>query len=84
MHEQAVMRDLMARLLALADDEHASRVTRVNVRLGTLSHLTPEHFREHFADSSRGTLAEGAVVNAVLTESSADVLLESVELEVAD
>jgi hydrogenase nickel incorporation protein HypA/HybF len=78
------MRDLMARLLALADDEHASRVTRVDVRLGALSHFTPEHFREHFADSSRGTLAEGAVVNAVLSGNSADVLLESVELEVAD
>ena len=43
-----------------------SRVTRIRVRLGALSHFTPAHFREHFEDASRGTLAEGAEVEAEL------------------
>ena len=87
MHEQALMRDLMPR-----DRERSrefggrDRVTKVSVRLGALSHFTPEHFREHFRDSSRGTIAEGAVVEAVLDENTTDseragVVLESVELE---
>ena len=38
------------------------------VRLGALSHFTPEHFREHFEDASRGTIAEGAEVDAVVDE----------------
>ena len=86
MHDQALMRDIMARIVAVAEAEGATGVTKVSVRLGALSHFTPEHFREHFLDSSRGTLAEGAVVEAVLETSTTEpnaqgVLLESVELE---
>ena len=86
MHEQALMRDLVRRIVGVAESEGATGVTKVSVRLGALSHFTPEHFREHFRDSSRGTIAEGAVVDAVLETSATDpnaqgVLLESVELE---
>jgi hydrogenase nickel incorporation protein HypA/HybF len=88
-HEQAVMRDVVGRILDLAALEGASTVTRVNVRLGALSHFTPGHFREHFEDAARGTAAEGAAVEAVLSddtnaEGAAGVVLESVELEVPD
>ena len=87
MHEQAVMRDLLGRILELARAEGASKVTMVQVRLGALSHFTPEHFREHFADTTRGTAAEGAVVEAELSTDSTDpraggVVLQGVELEV--
>jgi hydrogenase nickel incorporation protein HypA/HybF len=58
----------------------------VSVRLGALSHFTPEHFEEHFRDSARGTIAEDAVVAAVLETNATDanaqgVVLESVEVE---
>lgn len=61
-------------------------MTRIRVRLGALSHFTPEHFREHFEDASRGTLAERAEVETELrtdpTEPDAQgIVLESVELE---
>jgi hydrogenase nickel incorporation protein HypA/HybF len=80
------MRDLMREVEASARGEGAARVVRIRVRLGALSHFTPEHFREHFEDASRGTLAEGAEVEAELasdpTEPAAQgVVLESVELE---
>ncbi len=86
MHERALMADLMREIEAVARADGAGRVTRVAVRLGALSHFTPEHFREHFVDASRGTLAEGATVDAVLAESLDDprangVVLESVEVE---
>ena len=89
MHDHALMRDLMTRILAIAESEGASAVTKVSVRLGALSHFTPEHFSEHFRDSSQGTIAEGALVEAVLEESTTDlnaqgVVLESVELEEPD
>jgi hydrogenase nickel incorporation protein HypA/HybF len=82
-HERALMNDLMQKIDAEARAAGASRVTRVRVRLGALSHFTPEHFREHFEDASRGTVAEGAVVE---TESRTDptepeaqgVVLESI------
>jgi hydrogenase nickel incorporation protein HypA/HybF len=87
MHERALMRDVMARIEALARSEGATRVTKVSVRLGALSHFTPGHFREHFEDAARGTVAEGATVDAELDgdisdRRARDVLLESVEVEV--
>ena len=86
MHEQALMRDVMARIEDVARAEGAARVTRLSVRLGALSHFTPDHFREHFADASRGTLAEGAAVDAEVdgdptADRARDVVLESVEVE---
>ena len=89
MHERALMTDLMREIQAVAQADGATRVTRVSVRLGALSHFTPEHFREHFVDASRGTLAEGAAVEALLGDDlddprAAGVVLESVEVEVPD
>lgn len=89
MHERALMSDLMREIDSVARAGGAIRVTGVSVRLGALSHFTPEHFRDHFADASRGTLAEGATVEAVLDEDIDDaratgVVLERVEVELPD
>jgi hydrogenase nickel incorporation protein HypA/HybF len=87
MHERALMRDVMSRIEEVARSEGASRVIRVDVRLGALSHFTPDHFREHFEDASHGTVAEGAEVVATLDtdvseNGAAGVVIESVEVEV--
>jgi hydrogenase nickel incorporation protein HypA/HybF len=83
------MKDLMRKLESEAQAEGGARVTRIRVRLGALSHFTVDHFREHFEDASRGTLAEGAEIEAELrtdpTEAEAQgVVLESIELETSD
>jgi hydrogenase nickel incorporation protein HypA/HybF len=76
------MRDVIRRVEDVASAEGASRVTRVSVRLGALSHFTADHFREHFEDVSRGTVAEGALVDAVVESDASDrVLIEAVEVE---
>ena len=54
--------------------------------MGALSHFTPDHFEEHFEDAARGTLAEGAEVQAELSSDVTDpgaqgVRLETVEFE---
>jgi hydrogenase nickel incorporation protein HypA/HybF len=86
MHERALMRDVLWRVEEVARVERAARVTRVAVRLGALSHLTADDFRAHFDDAARGTVAEGASVDAACDEDpfaphAADVVLESVEVE---
>ena len=63
MHEHAILRSLMKEITRIAAAEGARRVTAVHVHLGALSHLTEEHFREHFAIESRGTPAEGAALS---------------------
>jgi hydrogenase nickel incorporation protein HypA/HybF len=85
-HERALMDDVMRKIDAVAHENGAGRVTRIGVRLGALSHFTAEHFREHFVDASRGTIAEGAEVDAVLETNVSDpgaagVVLESIEVE---
>jgi len=85
-HERVLMLDLVGRIDEIARTHDAERVTAIRVRLGALSHFTSEHFREHFADAARGTVAEGALVEAVadgdLTDARAgDVVLEAVEVE---
>ena len=88
MHERALIRDVVAKVEAVARAEGAVRVTRVGVRLGALSHFTPGHFRDHFADAAQGTVADGAEVDAVVDGDVAaaraqDVTVETVEVEVA-
>ena len=89
MHERKLMEDLMARIESEAAAAGATRVTRVRVRLGALSHFTDAHFREHFEDAARGGLAEGAEVETELrtdpTEAEAQgVLLDEIDVEVGD
>ncbi len=89
MHEQALMKDVMREIEEVALFGRAKRVTRITVRLGSLSHFTPEHFRQHFADASHGTIAEDAEVDAVLDEDimdprARDVVVESVEIEIPE
>ena len=80
------MADVIRKVVQVAEASGSQRVVRVAVRLGGLSHFTPEHFREHFVDASHGTLAEGADVEAVLADDlddprAAGVVLESIEVD---
>jgi hydrogenase nickel incorporation protein HypA/HybF len=80
------MNDVMTKIEEVARASGAVRVTRVGVRLGALSHFTPDHFREHFDDVSRGTIADGAEVDALIEHNitdprARDVVLESIEVE---
>ena len=86
MHEASLMKNLMGKVEQLALEHGAGRVTRIGVKLGALSHFSPDHFREHFEQASRGTVAEGASLDIeLLTDISdpnaQDVLLDSADVE---
>lgn len=86
MHETALVRDVVHKMVELARSTGARRVTRATIWLGALSHLSPEHFREHFAVEARDTLAGAAVLEIEMSEDPHDpdaqhVRLESVEIE---
>jgi hydrogenase nickel incorporation protein HypA/HybF len=86
MRESALVRDVVHRMEDLARSTGARRVTGAKVWLGALSHLSAEHFREHFAIEAQDTPAAGALLEI---EVSADpdaphaqhVRLESVDLD---
>lgn len=87
MHEASLMADLIRTITTLAASEQAGKVTRVQVTLGALSHLSPEHFRLHFTQAAQGTIAQGAWLDIQertdVTEPHAqDVQLTGIEVEV--
>ncbi len=75
------MAALLRRIEALARENDARRVSAVHVRLGALSHMSPDHFREHFEEASTGSIAEGARVEAEACEELYDLFLVDAELE---
>lgn len=89
MHETGIVRDLVRRLERAAGEAGATRVSAVEVWLGALSQFAPEHFREHFEDAARGTLAEGAKLRIEMSHDighphAQDVVMESIELDLPD
>lgn len=86
MHEASLLSGLMRRIGEIAAAEGVRRITGVSVWLGALSHMSAEHFAEHFNRAASGTLAEGARLYVTVSaderhERAQDVLLESVEVE---
>jgi hydrogenase nickel incorporation protein HypA/HybF len=86
MHEAGLIAGLMRRILDIAEAEDATRVVGASVWLGALSHMSPAHFAEHFAQAAAGTIAEGAELDIELSgdETHADaqgIVLQSVDVE---
>jgi hydrogenase nickel incorporation protein HypA/HybF len=85
-HEASLIADLLRQIAALMRQQGAGRVVGVTVKLGALSHISPEHFREHFVHGARGTIAEGARLTLELGHDlndprAQDVVLDCLEVE---
>jgi len=86
MHEFSLMANLLRKIERVARDNDARRVTSVTVRLGALSHISAEHFREHFVEGVRGTVADGASLEVETSDDTADpnaqeILLRRIAVE---
>lgn len=89
MHETGIVRDLVRHIERAAREAGANRVTVVRVWLGALSQFSPAHFREHFDDEARGSLAEGAELDIELSQdvrhpNAQSVMMQSLDLDVPD
>jgi hydrogenase nickel incorporation protein HypA/HybF len=85
MHEHSLIANLLSRIDAIAREQNAARVVGVAVWIGALAHISASHFREHFEDGSRGSLAEGARLDIEVSDDSEhpqaqDILLRSIEV----
>lgn len=85
MHELSLLADILRKIESLAQENEVERVLKVRVKLGALSHISPDHFREHFEAASPGTAAEGAELEVealtdINDEHAQEIILESVEL----
>ncbi len=48
MHESSMMRGLAQRIREVLEEEGGTKVKKVWIRLGALSQISADHFREHF------------------------------------
>jgi hydrogenase nickel incorporation protein HypA/HybF len=74
------MKDLVRRVQDAAQTAGARRVNRVHVRLGVLSQMSPDHFRDHFAMATAGTLAAEAELEIEMAEAADTADAQSVRL----
>ncbi|MCS6768640.1 MAG: hydrogenase maturation nickel metallochaperone HypA [Candidatus Nitrosocaldus sp.] len=86
MHELALIRDIIARLEAIAAENSARRISRIRLRVGALSHISPDAFREQFKMMAGGrSVLDGTTIEIYVAdemdEHAQDVLLESVDIE---
>lgn len=86
MHEQSLMTDLMKKINAIALQQQAKKIVQVKIRLGALSHISADHFREHFSLAAEGSCAEQAQLDIeVMTDlndpHAQEIILDSVEVE---
>lgn len=81
MHEFSLIKDLIRKIISIAHEQRASKVVTVTVKLGALSHISPDHFREHFNHATRGTVAEGARLQIEIMTDMNDPLAQEVLIE---
>lgn len=85
MHEIHLLKDLLKKVESIAAENHASKVSEVRIKLGALSHISPEHLKEHFLRESEGGIAEGAKLVVIEdtdqnSPQAMDILLDSIEV----
>ncbi len=85
MHEHSLIANLLSRIEVIAREQNAARVVGVAVWIGALAHISAGHFREHFEDGSRGSLAQGARLDIEVSDDpehpqAQDILLRSIEV----
>ena len=86
MHEMGLINDLLNKMDAIAKEQNASRITKANVWLGALSHISADHFKGHFIDGTAGTIAQGAELEIEMSDDMNDpnaqsILLKSVDVD---
>jgi hydrogenase nickel incorporation protein HypA/HybF len=60
MHEQSLMQDLVYKAESVVRSAGGTGASRVIVRRGALSHMSPEHLESHFELIVAGTLLAGS------------------------
>ncbi|HTT15327.1 MAG TPA: hydrogenase maturation nickel metallochaperone HypA [Thermoplasmata archaeon] len=84
MHEEAVLRDLVDRVSAIAREAGAGRVTRVRVWIGAFSHLTEATLRDRWPTATDGTAAGGSALEVEVSTDARDPRAQAVVLRSVD
>ena len=84
MHEFSLINDLLKKIHQLAFEQQPNAIQSVTVELGALSHISAEHFREHFGHAVAGTDLENIDLMVECNEdvrspTAQDIILKSID-----
>jgi hydrogenase nickel incorporation protein HypA/HybF len=80
MHEEAVLHDLLRKVDEVARANGASRITRVQLWVGALSHFSESSLRARWNLAVPGTVAEGARLELEVSDDRSDPRAQGVVL----
>ena len=85
MHEFSLMAGLLKKINSVAIQQKAKKVVGVSVRLGALSNISADHFREHFVEAAKNSIVEGATLEIeesgdISDPNAQDILVTEVEV----
>ena len=69
MHELSVTQNIIDIILAKSQEMRVNKINQINLVIGDLSGFVPDCIKFYFDSLSKGTLAEGAVLNFQLVPS---------------
>ena len=85
MHEFSLMAGLLKKIEYVALQQKASKVVGVSIKLGALSNISAGHFREHFEEATKDSIADGATLaieegSDLYDPNAQDILVTEVEV----
>jgi len=86
MHEIHLLNDLINKLESIARENNAKLITKIELRFGALTHISPEHFKYHFANMTKDKeLFDKTQIDIEIIEEiddyAFDILIKNVTLE---
>ena len=81
MHEAGMTEEMLKVVLEKASEAGISKITRIDLVIGEMSHVTPESVNLYFDVLSKDTAAEGAVLSFRTGEGYHDFYVERIEGE---
>lgn len=84
MHEMSLLKDLLRKIEEISAAQGDAPIVEVRVWLGAFSHISADHFREHFEQATVGHVAENADLEIVESDDESnpnaqEIVLESIE-----
>ena len=85
MHESSLMTGLLKKITSVAIQQKAKKIVSVGIKLGALSNISADHFKEHFVEAAKDSIAEGATLNIeestdITDQNAQDILVTEVEV----
>jgi len=84
MHELFLIDNIIKKINEIVEKENAKKVSKVYITLGALSHISVDHFREHFDRETIGTIAEEAALEVTESADMNDPLAQEIVLDSLD